>query len=107
MDPNTSVIKALHCKYTVKYVLSSHSKKDQKLVFKTKYLLMQSEVLQNAQEIILQYFRTTLSYLLSFRPLLCLFLSGHLRQILLYLKYLPPKIDFMQFAMTVCCSMEQ
>ena len=33
---------------------------------------------------ILQYFRPSLSYHLSLRPLFCLFLSGRLRQVLLY-----------------------
>ena len=33
----------------------------------------------------LQYFRPSLSYHLSLRPLFCLFLSGRLRQVLLYL----------------------
>ena len=37
------------------------------------------------QESILQYFQPSLSYHLSFKPLFCLFLSGHLRQVLLYL----------------------
>ena len=36
------------------------------------------------QESILQYFRPSLSYHLSLRPLFCLFLSGLLRQALLY-----------------------
>ena len=36
------------------------------------------------QESILQYFRPSLSYHLSARPLFCLFLSGRLRQVLLY-----------------------
>ena len=36
------------------------------------------------QESILQYFRPALSYHLSLRHLFCLFLSGHLRQVLLY-----------------------
>ena len=34
---------------------------------------------------ILQYFRPSLSYHLSLRSLFCLFLSGRLRQVLLYL----------------------
>ena len=34
---------------------------------------------------ILQYFRPSLNYHLSFRSLFCLFLSGRLRQVLLYL----------------------
>ena len=37
------------------------------------------------QESILQYFRPSLSYDLSLRPLFCLFLSSRLRQVLLYL----------------------
>ena len=37
------------------------------------------------QESILQYFRPSLSYHSSLIPLLCLFLSGRLRQVLLYL----------------------
>ena len=37
------------------------------------------------QESILQYFQPSLSYHLPLRPLFCLFLSGHLRQVLLYL----------------------
>ena len=36
------------------------------------------------QESILQYFRPSLSYNLSLRPLFCLFLSDRLRQVLLY-----------------------
>ena len=35
---------------------------------------------------ILQYFRPSSSYRLSLRPLFCLFLSGHLRQVLLTIK---------------------
>ena len=37
---------------------------------------------------ILQYFRPSLNYHLSLRPLLCLFLSGRLRQVLLYVFHL-------------------
>ena len=36
------------------------------------------------QESILQWFRPSLSHHLSLRPLLCLFLSGRFRQVLLY-----------------------
>ena len=50
---------------TVKPVLSGHSKR-------------------MLQESILQYFRPSLRYHLSLRPLFCLFLSGQLRQVLLY-----------------------
>ena len=47
------------------------------------------------KESILQYFRPSLSYHLSLRPLFCLFLSGSLRQVLLYgkRKRLQPKIE--------------
>ena len=38
------------------------------------------------QETILQYFLPSLSYHLSLRSLFCLFLSGRLRQVLLYTK---------------------
>ena len=38
------------------------------------------------KESILQYFRPSLSYNLSSRPLFCLFLSGRLRQVLLYVQ---------------------
>ena len=37
------------------------------------------------QESIQQYFRPSLSYHLSLRPLFCLFMGGRLRQVLLYL----------------------
>ena len=39
-----------------------------------------------SKESILQYFRPSLSYHLSLRSLFCLFLSGRLRQVLLYVK---------------------
>ena len=35
-------------------------------------------------ESFLQYFRPSLSYILSLQPLFCLFLSGRFRQVLLY-----------------------
>ena len=38
------------------------------------------------QESILQYFRPSLSYHLSLSPLFCLFLSGRLRQVLLFIE---------------------
>ena len=37
-----------------------------------------------AEESILQYFRPSLRYQLSIRSLFCLFLSGRLREVLLY-----------------------
>ena len=58
--------------------------KDQKLVFKSKYHLMHvKSIAEWSKGIILQYFRPSLSYHLSLSFLLCLFLSGRLRQVLL------------------------
>ena len=75
----------VHC--TVKPVLNSHSKRRQKLVLKTDYPLMQVEsIAECSKGSILQYFRPSLSYYLSLRSLFCLFLSGRLRQVLLYSK---------------------
>ena len=71
--------------YRVKPVLSGHSKRRQKLVFKTDYRLMQvKSIAECSKGSILQYFRPSLSYHLPLRPLFCIFLSGSLRQVLLY-----------------------
>ena len=68
--------------YTVKPVLSGHSKK------KTNYGLMQvKSIAECSTWSILQSFRPSLRYQLSLRPLFCIFLSGHFTQVLLYLKY--------------------
>ena len=73
--------------YTVKPVLSGHSKKRPKLVFKTNYRLMQvKRIAECSKESILQYFLPPLSYHMSLRSLFCLFVSGRLRQVLLYMK---------------------
>ena len=62
--------------------------KDQKLVFKTNYRLMQvKSIAECSKGSILQYFRPSLSYHLSLRHLFCLFKSGRFMQILLYLNY--------------------
>ena len=62
-------------------------KKDKK-VFKMDYLLMQVEsIAECSKGSILQYFRPSLSYQLSLRPLLCLSFSGRFTQVLL-LQYL-------------------
>ena len=59
--------------------------KDQKLVFKTNYRLMQDKSIAVwSKGSILQYFWPSLGYRLSLRSLFCLFLSGRLRQVLLY-----------------------
>ena len=71
---------------TVKRVLNNHSQKDQKLVFKTNYLLMQvKSIAECSKWSILQFFLPSLSYQLLLRSSFCLFLSGRLTQVLLYL----------------------
>ena len=71
---------------TVKPVLSGHSKRTQKMFFKTDYRLMQvKSIAECSKGSILQYFRPSLSYHFPLRPLLCIFLSDRLRQVLLYL----------------------
>ena len=73
----------------VKPVLSGHSKRRQKLVFKANYGLMQViRIAECSKRSILQYFPPSLSYRLSLRSLFCLFLSGRLRQVLMYSKFL-------------------
>ena len=75
--------------YTVKPVLSVHSKEDQKLVFKTDYRLLHvKSIAECPKGSILQYFRPALSLHLSLRPLFCLFLSGSLHLSLRPLFYL-------------------
>ena len=60
-------------------------KKSLKLVFKTKFRLMQvKSVAECSKGSILQYFGPSLSYHLSLRSLFCLFLSGRFTQVLLY-----------------------
>ena len=80
---------------TVKPVLSGHSKRRPKIVFKTDYRLMQvKSIAECSNGSILQYFRPSLSHHLSLRSLFCLFLSGYLKQVLLYytpLQYLSCK----------------
>ena len=53
--------------------------------FKTNYRFMQvRSIAECSNGSILQYFQPSLSYYLSLRYLLCLFLSRHFRQVLLY-----------------------
>ena len=66
--------------FTVKPVLSGHSKRTPKLIFNTYYRLMQVKSIAE----FLQYFRPALSYHFPSRPLFCLLLSDRLRQVLLY-----------------------
>ena len=69
--------------YTVKPVLSGHSKRRPKMFFKTDYPLMQvKSIAECSKGSILQYF-WPLSYYFVLRPVFCLFSSGRLRQVLL------------------------
>ena len=62
--------------------------KTPKLAFNTCLLLNAGQkYCRMPQESILQYFRPSLSYHLSLRPLFCLFLSGRFRQVLLYITF--------------------
>ena len=77
---------------TVRLLYASQSSfggiKDQKLVFKTNYLLMQvKSIAEFCKGSILQYFKPSLSYHLSLRYLFCLFLSDRFTQVLLYICY--------------------
>ena len=55
------------------------------LTFNTDYCLMQvKSIAECSKGSILQYFRPSLSYHFVLRPLYCLFLSGSIRQVLLY-----------------------
>ena len=82
----TEFLKALLLICTVKPVWSGHSKRRPKvMVFNTYYRLMQvKSIAEWSNRSILQYFRPSLSYHLSLRCLFCPFLSGSLRQVLLY-----------------------
>ena len=91
---------------TEKYLVSSHVQpmrfwysrtfvkpplsKSPKNGFQDEYLLMQvKSIAECSKEIILQYFRPSLSYQLSLTPLFCLFLSDCFTQVLLYLSKVP------------------
>ena len=70
--------------YTVKPVLSGHSKRP-KIGFQDHLSLNAGQkYCRMLQKSILQYFRPSLSYHVSLRSLFCLFLRGGLRQVLLY-----------------------
>ena len=72
--------------HTVKPVLSGHWKRRQKLVFKIGYRLMKvKSIAECSKGSILQYFRHSLSYYLPLITLFCLFSSGRLKQVLLYM----------------------
>ena len=66
-------------------VFSGHSKRRPKIGFQDRLSLNAGQkYCRMLQESILQHFWPSLSYHLSLRPLFCLFLSGRLRQVLLY-----------------------
>ena len=88
---------------TVKPVLSGHSKRRPKLVYKTDYRFNAGQkYCRMLQESILQYFRPSLSYHLSLRPLFCLILSGRLRPVLLYFQ----RSNSTRGSMSLCCLYE-
>ena len=67
--------------YTVKPVLSSHSKRTPTLVINIFYHLMQVKgIAECSNGSILQHFRPPLSHHFPLRPWFSRFLSGHLRQ---------------------------
>ena len=72
--------------FTVKPALSGHTKRRPKIVFQDRLSLNAGQkYCRMLQESILQYFRPSLSYHLSLRHLIHLFLSCCLRQVLMYL----------------------
>ena len=63
-----------------------HKKKTKNCFLRPIFCLMQvKSIAECSKGSILQYFQPSLSYHLPVRPLFCLFLNGHLRQVLLYL----------------------
>ena len=77
--------------------------RDQQLVFKTDYRLMQvKSIAECSNGSILQYFRPSLSYHLSLRYLFCLFMSGRLRQVLLYVLFFWWHTCWLVFGMLMC-----
>ena len=84
------IVKVKRCSL-IKYS-KKDSKEDQKWFFKADYPLMQvKSIAECFKGSILQYYRPSLSYHLSLISLFCLFLSGRLRQFLLYASVLGQK----------------
>ena len=80
--------------YTVKPVLSGQSKRRPKICYQDQLSLNAvQKYCRMLQESILQYVWPSLTYHLSLRSLFCLFLSGRLRQVLLYWKPLNRYFD--------------
>ena len=84
----TFVVYALpYFRHYSKTCLKRPLKRTPKTGFYTDYRFMQvKSIAECSKGSILQYFRPSLSYNFPLRPLLCLFLSGRLRQVLLYMK---------------------
>ena len=75
---------------TVKTVLSDHSKIDKTKILMTNFSLMKvKSIAECSNGSILQYFWPALSNNWAWKPILVFFLSGRLRQVLLYIKNLP------------------
>ena len=72
----------------VKPVLNGHSKIDKTKVLMTNGLMKVKSIAECSPWCILQYFWPALSHNRSWKPIFVFFLSGRLRQVLLYLKYL-------------------
>ena len=68
---------------TVNPVLSGHSKRDQNLVFKTNYRLMQVKVLQNAPIEHSAILSTFIKLQFVFKPFVWYILSGRLIQVII------------------------
>ena len=82
---NSNHYENLDSLYSVKPVLSGHSKRISNIGFQEQLSVnIGQKYCRMLQENILQYFRPSLSYHSSLRPLFCSFLSGRLRQVLLY-----------------------
>ena len=74
--------------YAVEPDLNGHSKRRPKIRFKDRLSLNAGQKYSRMlQESILQYLGHSLSYHLVLRPLFCLFLSGRLRQVLLWFDF--------------------
>ena len=88
---------------TVKPVLSGHSKRRPKIGFQNGLLLNAGQkYCRMLSWSILQYFQPSLSYHLSLIPLFCLFLSGCLRQVLLYSKVFNIRHNYFEYVCRFC-----
>ena len=98
-------LKTLRTIYSKTCLKGSLSKRP-KLVFKTKYRLMQVEsIAECSKGSILQYFRPSLSCHLSLRSLFCLFLSGHFTLILLHRSHDNKTIIFVPLEIRIACKL--